>query len=181
VQKNVGSLTIRHSIPPSHLQVDKGIIGNRLVGNTISLLVLKGGRWSAREVGITETSLRGRLGGRRSVANGVGLWRGRAAADETLSLGRVVTHVLLGELGDVGRVLAGSASDLGSLGADNLGGVLELSIDELLVRSVNERKHKGSSGSDDGKAPVGNNLDEVVRDESGDESLSCVSARAQAI
>lgn len=169
---------------PPYLEADKRLVRRSRLGGLggiggvavgflllLVLLLLQGARRSSGEVGVGESGDRHGGGGRGSGADGVNLGGGRSAADEALSLGRVVTHVLLGKLGDVGSVLLGGASDLGSLGVDKLGGVLELGIDELLVGGVDEGDHEDGGGANNGKTPVGNDLDEVVRHESSNEGL----------
>lgn len=59
----------------------------------------------------------------------------------------------------IGLLLSG-ISNLGGLGIDGVGGGLELLIDELLVGGVNQRSKEGNSGCNDGKDPVGSDLDE---------------------
>jgi hypothetical protein len=53
--------------------------------------------------------------------------------------------------------------------------VLKLGVDELLVGGVDERGEKDDSGGDHGQAPVGDDLDEVVRDKGGESGLEWVS------
>lgn len=72
-------------------------------------------------------------------------------------------------------MLLGNRAELSRLGADNLAGMLELGVDELLVGGVDERGEEDDGGGDDGQAPVGNNLDEVVRDEGSEGGLWRVS------
>lgn len=59
----------------------------------------------------------------------------------------------------IGLLLSG-ISNLGGLGIDGVGGGLELLIDELLVGGVNQRSEESNSGRNDGKDPVGSDLDE---------------------
>lgn len=97
-----------------------------------------------------------------------------ATLDQGLSLGGVVAHVLLGDLGSLLGVLLGDGAELGGLGVDDLAGVLELGVDELLVGGVDERGEEDDRGGDHGQAPVGDDLDEVVRDEGGESGLGWV-------
>lgn len=90
---------------------------------------------------------------------------GTGIADQRLSLGSVVAHVLLGDLRSLLGLLQGNVAELGGLGADNLGGLLQEAIDKLLVGLVHQRGEEGNSGSNDSKSPVRNDLDEVVREE----------------
>ena len=93
------------------------------------------------------------------------------ALDQGLGLGRVVAHVLLGHLGGVLGALLGNRAELGRLSANNLAGVLELGVNELLVGGVDEWGEEDDRGGDDGQAPVGDDLDEVVRDKSSEGGL----------
>jgi hypothetical protein len=69
-------------------------------------------------------------------------------------------------------VLHGDRAELGRLSANNLAGVLELGVNELLVGGVDQRSEEDDRGGDDGQAPVGDDLDEVVRDESSEGGLA---------
>jgi hypothetical protein len=147
------------------LGVDRGRVG-RLEG-------LLGRR---REVGLLVLLLDG---SRSSL--GAGLGRGGPAADELLGLGGVVSHVLLSDLSVLGCGLLRSLTELGGLRADDLGRLAEVLVDELLVRRVEERGEEEDSGGNQGKAPVGNDLDEVVRDEGGDGGLQTIRTSSQKI
>jgi hypothetical protein len=68
-------------------------------------------------------------------------------------------------------LLLSSISNLGGLGVDGFGGGLELLIDELLVGGVNQRSKESNGGRNDGKNPVGSDLDEETRDKGSDASL----------
>lgn len=94
-----------------------------------------------------------------------------SATEELLNLASVVASVLLSKSGNVVNLLLRNIADLSSLSVDHIGSGLELSVDELLVGGVHERGEEDDSSSDDSKAPVGNNLDQVVADEGGSESL----------
>jgi hypothetical protein len=74
-------------------------------------------------------------------------------------------------LGGLLGVLLGNRAELGRLSANNLAGVLELGVNELLVGGVDERGEEDDRGGDDSQAPVGDDLDEVVRDESSEGGL----------
>lgn len=84
------------------------------------------------------------------------------ALNQSLGLGSVVTYILLSDLGGLLSVLLGNGAELSGLGIDNLAGVLQLVVNELLVGSVDERGEKDDSGADDGETPVWDDLDEVV-------------------
>lgn len=122
----------------------------------LSLEVLLG---SSREIRLGNSGLSADLGGCR------------AATDELLGLGSVVAHVLLGELGGVRSVSSSNHLELLSLGVENLGGILNVVVDELLVGSVDQREGEEHGGAKEGESPVGNNLDEPVREEGRDGNL----------
>lgn len=92
--------------------------------------------------------------------------------DQGLSLGGVVAHVLLGNLGGLLGVLLDQGADLLGLVIDNLTSVLDLAVDKLLVGGVNERGEEDDGGGDESKTPVRNNLDQVVRDEGAEGNLA---------
>ena len=114
---------------------------------------------SRGEVGILEVAL-GRLG-----------LGGAGATDQGLGLGGIVTHVLLGEQSGLLGVLLGDGAQLGGLVVDHIVGLLEVVVDELLVGGVDQRNGEGESGAEQCETPVGNDLDEVVREEGTDSSL----------
>jgi len=97
--------------------------------------------------------------------------RSGSAADELLSLGGVVAHVLLGDLGGMGRVLAGHVANLAGLGIDNIRRLLNMVVDELLVGRIDERDEEQRRGEDQSEAPVRDDLDEPVGDEGRKEGL----------
>ena len=121
-------------------------------------LVLRG----RGEVGILEVGLgRHGLGG-----------AGAGATDQGLGLGGVVTHVLLGEQSSLLGVLLGDGAQLGSLVVDHIVGLLEVVVDELLVGGVDQRNGEGEGSAEQCETPVGNDLDEVVREEGTNSSLN---------
>lgn len=97
-----------------------------------------------------------------------------SATKQFLDFVGVVASILLAQGGDLVHLLGSNIADLVSLGIDNLGGVVDLRIDELLVGSINQGHEEDDGGADNGKAPVGNELDQEVGDESSDASLSQV-------
>lgn len=99
------------------------------------------------------------------------LGRGRPSSDQLLSLGSVVSNILLGEFGGLGRVLAGDLSKLLALRVDNVAGLLEVVVDELLVSRVDKGRKENDRSGNQGKAPVRNDLDKVVRDKGTNGSL----------
>lgn len=96
---------------------------------------------------------------------------GAAAANHLLHLASVLAGVLLANSGQVAHLLLGDATDLGGLRADGIRGRLELGVDELLVRGIDERNGESNDSADDGETPVRDQLDEVVREEGRDASL----------
>ena len=66
-------------------------------------------------------------------------------------------------------MLAGHLTDLGGLGIHNLGELLDLSVDEGLVRSVDQGAEEENRSTDESEAPEGDDLNEVVGDESREE------------
>lgn len=57
-------------------------------------------------------------------------------------------------------LLLSSISNLGSLGIDGIGSSLELLVNKLLIGGVDQGGEEGNGGSDDGKNPVGQHLDQ---------------------
>lgn len=68
-------------------------------------------------------------------------------------------------------MVAGELLDLLGLGVDDVGCVLDVVVDELLVRLVDERGEEDDRGTDQGEAPEWDDLDEVVGEESANEGL----------
>jgi hypothetical protein len=99
------------------------------------------------------------------------LGRCAATTKQFLSLGSVVTNVLLRDLSRLGSVLACNCAKLLGLGVDHVRGLLQVVIDKLLVRRIDERCKEGDSSCDQGKTPVRDNLDEVIRQESSNSNL----------
>ena len=63
-------------------------------------------------------------------------------------------------------MLAGDLSKLLTLGVDDIAGLLQVVVDELLVCLVNEGCKEDDGGGDQGKAPVRDNLDKPVGEKS---------------
>lgn len=59
-------------------------------------------------------------------------------------------------------MLASDLTKLLALRVDNITGLLEVVVDELLVSRVDKRCKENDRGGDQGKAPVGDDLDKVV-------------------
>jgi hypothetical protein len=57
-----------------------------------------------------------------------------------------------------------------------MSGLPEVLIDELLVGLIDERGEEEDRGGNQGKAPVGNDLDEVVGDESTKSGLASMTS-----
>ncbi len=95
----------------------------------------------------------------------------RPATQHLLGHGGVVAHILLGDLGRVGGVLASDFADLAGLGRYNVRRLLNVVVDELLVCRVDERHQEEHGRGNQGKTPVWDDLDEVVREEGGDAGL----------
>jgi hypothetical protein len=68
-------------------------------------------------------------------------------------------------------MVAGELLDLLGLGVDDVGCVLDVVVDELLVRLVDERGEEDDRGGDQGEAPEWDDLDQVVGEESANEGL----------
>lgn len=94
------------------------------------------------------------------------------AAQNLSDLSGVVSSILLADGSEMVGLLLSSISNLGSLGIDGIGSSLELLVDKLLVLGVDQGGQEGNGGSDDGKDPVGQHLDQEARDEGSDASSS---------
>lgn len=142
-------------------------LGN--LGNLRSLVLLHGGLElllrSGGEVGLLD--LLGR-----------GLGRGLATTQHLLSLGGVISHKTLGKLGGVSSVGSGYLLELVGLSLDKVLRILEVVVDKLLVRGVDQGDGEEEGGGEEGKTPVGNNLDEPVRQESANSDLGLVSVKS---
>jgi len=68
-------------------------------------------------------------------------------------------------------MVASELLDLLGLGVDDVGCVLDVVVDELLIRLVDERGEEDDRGGDQGEAPEWNDLDQVVGEESANEGL----------
>lgn len=103
------------------------------------------------------------------------LGRAGSATDHLLSLGSIVTHILLGDLGVLRGALGGSVADLGRLGRDDIGSLLDSVVDKLLVGLVDQGHEEEGRGGNQGQTPIRDDLDEIVGDESTKGRLSHVS------
>jgi len=64
---------------------------------------------------------------------------------------------------------------LAGLSVDNLGGVPNLLVDELLVAGIDQRRNVDDGDGDERKTPERKKFDEPVGNQRGSESLSSVS------
>lgn len=133
------------------------------LGNLVGDRLVDGGSRERRVLGDVLGLLADGLGGRGGV--------GALATEHLLDLASVVTSILLGQRSDVLGLLLHNTLDLGGLSVDDVGGALEVLINQLLVRSIDKRNEKGHSGGNESKAPVRDELDEVVREVGGNTSL----------
>lgn len=104
-------------------------------------------------------------GGGGGWCSACGRSRGLTATEQLLSLGGVVAHVLLGNLGGLGSVGTGNLSKLLGLCSHNVLGVLQVVVDQLLVGRVNQRNSEQEGGGEERKSPVWDNLHEPVGEE----------------
>lgn len=95
--------------------------------------------------------------------------------DQGLGLSGIIANILLGELGGLLRLLLGNSADLRGLGIDDVAGLLELLVDELLVGGVDKGRKEDDGGGNQCKAPGGDDLDKIVREESTEGNLKTVS------
>lgn len=68
-------------------------------------------------------------------------------------------------------MLRGEIFDLSSLGADNVGSVIDLFVDKLLVLNVDQRPKEDDAGTKETQSPKRKDLDEVVGNERRREGL----------
>jgi hypothetical protein len=97
--------------------------------------------------------------------------RAASATNHLLSLGCIFSCILLCGLGGSGSMVAGEFLDLLGLGVDDVGCVLDVVVNQLLVRLVDERGEEDDRGGDQGEAPEWDDLDQVVREESANKGL----------
>lgn len=108
--------------------------------------------------------------------DGIGLGSsGRAtlATQHLLNLAGVVAGVLLAKGSDLLGLLLGNAANLGGLSLNDVRGVLDVLIDQLLIGDVDQGQDEGENSAKDGKTPVRNQLRKVVADEGKDSGLQC--------
>ncbi len=68
-------------------------------------------------------------------------------------------------------MVAGKLLDLLGLGVDHIRGVLEMVVDELLVRLVDKGAEEEDGGGDQGKTPEWDDLNQVVGEERSNKGL----------
>ena len=68
-------------------------------------------------------------------------------------------------------MVAGELLDLFGLLVDNVGGVLDVVVNEFFIRLVDKRAEEEDRGGDESEAPEWNDLDQVVGEESANEGL----------
>jgi hypothetical protein len=71
----------------------------------------------------------------------------------------------------MGGLLVGNLLELAGLSGDNVRDLLKVVVDELMVAGVDERREEDDGGSDQRETPVGDNLDQPVREESTEADL----------
>lgn len=161
---------IRSSCLSSNQGLLLGVLLHSRLGHVERLLdVLLGG---GREVGVIERADGLRLDGRRGRSRARGLGAGGLVAlEQLLSLGGVVSHVLLGNLSGLGGVSASNLPELLGLGGDNVLCVLNVVVDQLLVRGVDQRHGEQEGSREKRETPVWNDLNEPVGEEGAEGNL----------
>lgn len=99
--------------------------------------------------------------------------------NQLMCLSGVLTKSTLCSLGGLSSVMTSELLDLISLLVDDSGEGLEVLVDELLVGLVDQGGEEEDGGGDDSKAPVWNDLDEVVGEESTEKCLLQISILAR--
>ncbi len=128
------------------------LLGALLLG--FRLLSREGLLRGGREVGGADSRLGRRLGS--------SLGGSRSSSDQLLSLGGVVTYILLRELGSLGCVLAGDLAKLLGLSMNNIANLLKVMVDKLLVVHIDQGRKENDGGAQQGQDPVGDDLDKIV-------------------
>jgi hypothetical protein len=174
-----------------------GEVGTLLGGHG---LLLRGGgsaRLLENRVGLLKGSGRGSgvLGGGCGGCRGVALLNGSAGnligglladvslVDDGLLGASDVLRSQVDVLGGCGAgsfhglvgVLGGDFAELLGLLVGDLSGVVEVSVNELLVGDVDQRSEVDDAGGDKEQAPLGSDLDEEEANKSSEESLDIVS------
>lgn len=68
-------------------------------------------------------------------------------------------------------MLGGEVAQLLGLGVGDVGCVVEVLVDQVLVLDVDERSEVDDDGGEEEEAPLGSDLDEEVADEGDEEGL----------
>ena len=90
-----------------------------------------------------------------------------------LSLGGVALCSLHNSLGRASGVMSGKITKLSGLLGDDVAGVVDMMVDELLVGDVHEGRKVHCRDGDQTEAPGRNNLDQEVGQERCAEGLDC--------
>lgn len=93
------------------------------------------------------------------------------AAHRFLGFGDIALGGARGRLIGPVAVVSGQIADLRGLLGDDLLGVGDVVVDEVLVGDVDERGEVDDGGGDESQAPVWGDLDEEVGEEGGEEGL----------
>lgn len=111
----------------------------------------------------------------RAFLGGCGLGRAASVAKQILNLASVVAGVLLAEGSNLVYLLLCNRSNLLGLGPHDIGRVLKMMVDQLLVVDVDERSDESQHSSNDGQAPVWYDFGKVIRHKGKNGSLQHVS------
>ena len=103
------------------------------------------------------------------------------AVEQRLRLGSVVAYNLLSDLCGLLGVLLRNGAELSSLSIDNVTSMLQLPVNKLLVRGVDERRKEDDSRSNQRETPVRNDLDQVVRQKGTQGRLERVSPETKTL
>lgn len=109
---------------------------------------------------------------RLSLGNGWGGGPSTGVTNELLSLGGVITNVLLCGRRSTGSLLTCEFAHLLRLLTSDGGSFVELLINKLLVGLVDKRAEEEAGDTNKGKTPKWDNLDQEVGDEGSNESLT---------
>lgn len=98
-----------------------------------------------------------------------------SASNDPLSLGRIVSNILLCDICGTRGVVTGELLNLLGLLVDDIGGIFDVMVNDLLVSLIDERRKEEGRGGDECKTPQWDDLDQVVRGEGTEEGLMTVS------
>lgn len=91
--------------------------------------------------------------------------------DHLLGLGDVLAGSGAGSLECPVAVLGGEVAQLLGLGVGDVGRVIEVLVDQVLVLDVDEGSEVDDDGGEEEQTPLGSDLDEEVADEGDEEGL----------